>query len=186
MRKDEPITSIELDLAGALARVGDSQRIRGSARIVAGDSYELTFLPGDNVAWSVEVRRITGAVVLTGDLSGTVTLQCYRCLESFEYPLDIRLRENALWLSEEDVEPGDDFADEYEVMDGTLDLLPVLRDAICLAFPVKRICSEACRGLCTACGSNLNIDPCECDTTRIDARLRPLEGLKKRMEERDT
>ena len=68
------------------------------------------------------------------------------------------------------------------VIDGVLDLEPIIRDVIALSFTASRVCDEACRGLCVKCGANLNVDDCGCETGHIDARLKPLEELKRRME----
>lgn len=183
--KDEPIDEIILDLGSALARVGDRERVRGSARLTVGEGFDVEFFPGDEIVWSLEARRITGGVEITGDLTGAVTLQCYRCLESFEYPLRLRLKEHTLWLTSDELEPGDDYGDEYAVMDGVLDLLPILRDVTCLSLPVRRICSQDCRGLCVSCGTNLNVKECGCNRKKVDSRLKPLMDLKKRLEEKE-
>ena len=182
--------------AGADLR--DEYRRRGSPsarrrpqeanRFRAGGSWRLlstsSFLPGGGISWDLAVIRITGGIEISGRISGGVTLECSRCLEDFDQPVDLRLREHALWLDSEDIEPGDDYAEEYLVLDGTMDLLPVLRDAICLSLPSRRICSDQCRGICPVCGVNLNLEQCGCTVERVDSRLKPLLELKKRMEKK--
>jgi len=182
MKEKGPITEMHIDAAAVLPRVGDRKRLTGSAQVEVEDGYNLTFIPGDGVSWDLQVTRITGGVEISGRITGRVTLGCSRCLEDFEQPVDLRLRELALWLDSEDTEPGDDYAEEYLVLDGTLDLLPVLRDAICLSFPSRRLCSDECRGICPTCGSNLNLEQCGCTGEQLDGRLKPLLELKKRME----
>jgi len=44
--------------------------------------------------------------------------------------------------------------------------------------PMKAICRSDCRGLCAACGANLNHEECRCETHSVDARLAPLARLK--------
>ena len=110
-------------------------------------------------------------------------MECYRCLERFSFPLALSVCEVAPWLASDEREPGDEDG-EYMVADGVLDLEPVLRDVICLAIPAKRLCSEECGGICPTCGSNLNRGACGCPTERRDSRLKPLEDLKRRMEEK--
>lgn len=182
MKEQGPISEVDIDVAAVLPRVGDRKRFTGSAQVVVEDHYALTFLPGDGVSWDLHITRITGGVEISGRVSGLVTLECARCLENFDQPVDLRLREHALWLGSEDIETRDDYAEEYLVLDGTLDLLPVLRDAICISFPGRRVCSDQCRGICQVCGVNLNIEQCGCGKEQVDGRLKPLLELKKRME----
>lgn len=182
MKEQDPISEMNIDVAAILPRVGDRKKHTGSAQVVVGDGYDLGFFPGEGISWDLAVTRVTGGIEISGGISGRVTLECSRCLEDFDQQLNIRLREHTLWLGSEDIEPGDDYAEEYLVLDGTMDLLPVLRDAICLSFPSRRVCSEGCRGMCPVCGVNLNLEECGCTVEQLDGRLEPLLELKKRME----
>ncbi len=176
------LAGLKIDVSQALPTVGEKKSFKGAARPMIDEAYDVTFSPGEEVAWMLELRRIAGGVEITGSINGVITLACYRCLEDFEFPLSLRVREHALWLSEEEFEEQDESGLDYMVTDGILDLEPVVRDSICLAFPVKRVCDESCKGLCVRCGANLNLEPCGCDTAVIDSRLKPLEELKKRLE----
>jgi uncharacterized protein len=59
-------------------------------------------------------------------------------------------------------------------------VIDLLREQIQLALPMKPLCTEACRGLCPECGTNLNRTQCDCTPTWEDPRLAPLKGLLKR------
>src|SRR5450756_3140887 len=98
MKEQGPISEVDIDAAAVLPRVGDRKRFTGSAQVVVEDHYALTFLPGDGVSWDLHITRITGGVEISGRVSGLVTLECARCLENFDQPVDLRLREHALWL----------------------------------------------------------------------------------------
>lgn len=182
MKDPTRLAGLHIDVSQALPTVGEKKTVKGAARALIDEAYEVTFTQGDQVTWELEVRRIAGGVEITGRIRGVITLSCYRCLEDFEFPLSLRVREHALWLSEEEFEEQDESGLDYMVTDGILDLEPVVRDSICLAFPVKRVCDESCRGLCVRCGANLNLESCGCDTAPMDSRLKPLEELKKRLE----
>lgn len=182
MNEEYSPSELKIDVANALPGIGDRKRLVGGLSAVVEGGYDLAFIPGGDIAWDVEIRRIAGGVAVTGSISGTVTLHCYRCLESFSHPFSLTVREHALWLSNGEVEDEEELVEEYVVDDGVLDLMPVFRDAICLAFPIQRVCREECRGLCKACGANLNVEECGCDLKVVDTRLSPLAELKKRME----
>jgi uncharacterized protein len=44
---------------------------------------------------------------------------------------------------------------------------------------MKPLCSEACKGLCAQCGTNLNTGACACAPAWEDPRLAPLKALAK-------
>ena len=48
-----------------------------------------------------------------------------------------------------------------------------------LALPMKPLCSEGCKGLCTICGTNLNRGACDCKREWEDPRLAALKVLRK-------
>ena len=180
---EEPsLPSLLVDVLAALPAVGDRKLLEGTANLVLEDVYGISFKPGDEVSWNLELRRIAGGVEVNGRVYGSVSLLCYRCLENYEYPLDLKVREHALWLGDSDLEEGEDEQAEYMVLDGVLDLESVLRDSISLAFPAMRVCDESCKGLCPICGTNLNLKTCDCFRGAVDERLKPLEQLKKRLE----
>ena len=58
------------------------------------------------------------------------------------------------------------------------DLTEILRDTLLIAVPVKVLCQEDCRGICSGCGALLNEEPCRCQPKSIDPRFRVLEKLK--------
>jgi uncharacterized protein len=127
----------------------------------------LTPVESDLVAeWDEDVCR------LHGDLHTVVTYQCSRCLEPFQSsltaPFDESFTENARKADGEDI---------HHVPDDILVLDPYIEQAIHLALEYRPLCDEACKGLCPECGRNRNIDPCQCDTRRIDPRLEALRDL---------
>lgn len=71
---------------------------------------------------------------------------CSRCLEEFELELS---KEAQL---------------SYALNDALqkIDLDPDIREEIILDYPIKPLCKEDCRGLCPACGKNLNQGGCNC------------------------
>jgi len=176
--------TLKIDVSAALPVIGDRKKVEDSADLEFRDGFDVEFKPGAGVSWSLELRRIAGAVEVSGTVVGAVTLLCFRCLEEFSFPLSLGLREHALWLNGAEGEPDEETSPDYMVVDGELDLEPILRDAIVLAFPVRRVCSEECKGLCVDCGANLNLEPCECVPRPADVRFSPLAELKKRMESR--
>jgi uncharacterized protein len=59
----------------------------------------------------------------------------------------------------------------------TIDLGPVVHEAVVLAEPMRVLCAPDCRGLCPQCGKDLNEGPCGCTDDDQDPRLAPLAKL---------
>jgi uncharacterized protein len=59
-----------------------------------------------------------------------------------------------------------------------IDLDKDIRDYAILAVPMKKLCSENCKGLCPKCGKNLNDDLCDCIEEIIDPRWEVIQKLK--------
>jgi uncharacterized metal-binding protein YceD (DUF177 family) len=102
--------------------------------------------------------------LLRGKLNGGLLVPCARCLEPAKLPLDVDV--SVVYVEHEDNKAeDDDDIDAPDVLtfeDGTIDLSPELRDEILLAVPVSVLCREDCAGLCSVCGNNRNLTPCDC------------------------
>lgn len=110
-------------------------------------------------------------VNLKGNITGIIEAQCSRCLEPFDFPLNIEFDEFFSKLeSDEEVYP---FEEEI------IDLKDMIVDNLILSVPLRFICSEECKGLCPECGINLNRHQCNCNKNNIDPRLAVLKDLFK-------
>jgi uncharacterized protein len=69
---------------------------------------------------------------------------------------------------------------DAEPFDGkTIDLDPIVREQLLLALPVAVVCREDCKGLCAACGQDLNESDCGHGGQReLDPRLAKLKDIK--------
>jgi len=111
----------------------------------------------------------------------TLELECGRCLENFEIPVDAAfdLRYVPAVNSAKDAEreiAEDDLATSF-YSEGSLDIIEMLREQFQLALPMKPLCAQSCRGLCPQCGTNLNRTECGCKPGWEDPRLTPLKEL---------
>lgn len=59
----------------------------------------------------------------------------------------------------------------------TLDLGEPARQYALLSLPMKPLCAQACSGLCSTCGVNLNVETCGCPQSAADPRWASLEAL---------
>jgi uncharacterized protein len=146
---------------------------------------EFRLLPGAHLRAHVDLVDGSTAHV-RGHLVAEVQADCGRCLE--RYPARIEQELDLFYLpraaeepqaEEEDVELGDrDVVVGYYDKE-RLDLGDAMREQIFLSLPLKRLCRDACRGLCPTCGKNLNAGDCGCPPVEEpeDPRLLPLRRL---------
>jgi uncharacterized protein len=142
----------------------------------------------------LDVRKAREAYRVTGRVDTRLRLECGRCLEAFEIPVDSAFELGYLPAAatpataqghhgqhgrEEDVEreiAEDDLTTAYYRND-TLDLGELMHEQFVLALPMKPLCSDDCKGLCPSCGTNLNKGTCDCKPAWKDPRLAALQGL---------
>jgi DUF177 domain-containing protein len=106
---------------------------------------------GDQVSLDVRLESVMEGVLVSGTASAPITGQCARCLDPLVDRLEVGLTELFAYPDT----ATDDTTDPDEVsrvVDGLVDLEPVVRDAMLLALPRAPLCSEDCPGLCPDCG----------------------------------
>lgn len=148
--------------------------------------------PGEQEAFRVaEPVRLSFDVLkdgthyrLVGRVATRLSLDCGRCLEPFDFPVDapfdllyVPHAENQAAPGEEEREVEEDDLGTAYYRDERIDLGQLLREQFYLAVPMKPLCRDACRGLCPRCGTNLNTGTCECTETWTDPRLEGLRAL---------
>lgn len=130
------------------------------------------------------IQRTGERYRFTGRVRAALELECGRCLDAFQLPLDVEVDLTyvpetiaAPSSTDEDVELSDDDLTTAFYRDQVLDLGAMVREQFYLAMPMRPLCRPDCRGLCSKCGTNLNAETCACETTWVDPRLEALRGL---------
>mgnify|MGYP002231696055 CR=1 FL=1 len=137
----------------------------GSFPVLAKEPIELTITnTGDR---NLEIRG-TGKI--------TVGIPCDRCLEevSTEIPLEIE-RKLDMKLTDEDRVNDLDESSYLTGMDLDVDQLVYLE--VLMSWPLKVLCREDCKGICSQCGKNLNDGPCGCVEEPKDPRMAAISDI---------
>ena len=112
-----------------------------------GETYVVT---PDAVEAIIDISRTThNGYALRLRFGASLQGPCMRCLEPARPEITVDSREVDL--------PGDveELRSPY-VTNEVLDVHAWARDALALALPAQLLCREACAGLCTICGTDLN------------------------------
>ncbi|HEX2570497.1 MAG TPA: DUF177 domain-containing protein [Polyangia bacterium] len=128
---------------------------------------------------SLFLNRMGDQVFARGQLGGTLTIPCARCLVPTSLRVDVPLR--VTFIPEDELPPEDRVTDDvefathdrqYVVLDN------ILREALILAIPMTPLCRESCQGLCPICGQDRNEGDCGCMPESPDPRFAALKDLK--------
>ena len=126
---------------------------------------------GDPVRMDLRLESVVEGILVSGRLRGAISYSCARCLKRGESGFDLEVTE----LFSEGVTPDDDEA--YPIDEGSIDLEPMVRDAVLLGLPFSPLCRPDCLGLCERCGGDRNLGECTC-AEEVDPRWAALEGLQ--------
>lgn len=147
---EEPL----LDIAEVIRTPGMQYRHKFAVPPAALGGQE----PGTLSAVTAAVGEMTltnagEALVLRGKASATLSLECSRCLNAFEQPVETELEEEFNLIASNNAFHQDEVraVDENTtaaVIDGSvLDLAELLRQSLLLAAPWQPICRDDCPGL---------------------------------------
>ena len=138
--------------------------------------YEMLESNGDEIcfttpiSFSGELKNENGDIFATGDIEFEYKVRCHRCGEEF-------VRNEKIQVNEVFSTEGSD--EKYLLIGETLDLENMMIDNIRLSLPIKFLCNEDCKGVCTKCGTNLNKEQCNCKEEKVDSRFEVLTTLLK-------
>jgi len=97
---------------------------------------------------------------------------CDRCAEDVKKNFDFDVKR----IIVEELQNENDDDDYIIVKNRELDLDALVEEEVILSLPNKILCKEDCKGLCTQCGTNLNVNKCNCKK-EVDPRMEALLQL---------
>jgi uncharacterized protein len=166
----------------------DLSRIR-----TAHERYEKTYpadaFAADN-AYTVVAPVVLGFDIfrdkqqfrLLGSVQTTLQLPCSRCLEPFTWPIDaafeLRYQPHTENSGDGEVEIEEDDLSTAFYENDEIDLGQLMREQFLLSLPMKPLCGDDCKGLCPACGINLNREICDCKRGWEDPRFEALRAIR--------
>ena len=124
---------------------------------------------GSELRVELRMESLHDGILVSADIDGTAAGECGRCLIDIEQAIQVEIQELFAYSSDE--------AFEYEVHEDTIDLEPVIRDAVVLSLPFQPVCQEDCLGLCPQCGVRLLDNPGHEHENPVDPRWAALGSL---------
>lgn len=121
----------------------------------------------------------TGRLYLgNGNVKTKLKLQCSRCLKDAIYESDADF-DFTLVESIYEHEFNDEETDIIFFHDTLVDITPIVQETVLVNIPIRILCKEDCKGLCSKCGVDKNTQHCNCQERDIDPRWEKLKDFHK-------
>ena len=130
---------------------------------------------------SGKVRLAVNEVFVNGHVETRAQVECDRCLQPVELPIDTDFALDYIPGSEYESGQAVELTEaemSVSVFDGeVIDVDEIVKEQIVLAVPTRMLCRDDCKGICPECGSDRNSGDCSCSTNDIDPRWAALKKL---------
>jgi len=170
------VSTLKINVAQLRYVEGSSQNFNFSERF---PSLEIN---GEEYVFQEPVNVVLNAVntgkslFIKGNISSKLKVNCSRCLKEIPYTFNLHFEDE--WIPSEYAKPDDeDHALIFDKDEFSIDQRII--EHILLNLPMRFVCSEQCKGLCTICGVDLNVSTCTCSDEVIDPRLEILSKWNK-------
>lgn len=138
-----------------------------------GNSYEFEYLsPVKLKIENIGLKRIS----IKGTFKVTLNVPCDRCLDNVLYKIDVEIDKD-IDFKNTDKDKMEELSEMSFIEGGNLDVDMLVRDEIVLMLPMKVLCKDDCKGICSVCGANLNKGECGCDRTVLDPRMSAIRDI---------
>lgn len=138
----------------------------------------------DKVDCEAVLTRYEDFIDLSGSYSVRIEAPCDVCLEPFEsvlqgtFNIDL-VEEGSEAFPERDLEISLESPDIDFYKGDQIDLVRYFEDQLALDLPFTLKCSDNCKGICSACGANLNHETCKCNEDTGNSPFSILKELNK-------
>lgn len=182
MTKANSRSQLVVDTRVVGRQAGSSHEVERTVALANPLGTELVAVPaGGDVQLSVRLEAVVEGILVSGSASADAHGTCVRCLGPVTVPVSVGFRELFAYperaVHHREVAPEEEADDVRPIVDGTIDLEPVLRDEIVPALPFQPVCRTDCPGLCDQCGASLADEPDHRHET-LDPRWAALSGLR--------
>lgn len=172
-----------IDLSKVLTHEGKQQHVEIEP---AGEKFSCrlgTFAYAEKSPVSLTITHTENQILkITGEGKVSVWIPCSRCLTPVKNTIDIDIDEEVdMKLSDEErIEALDESS---YIRNRELDTDKLLHNEMLIMWPMRVLCKEDCKGICSRCGANLNQGSCDCDTADLDPRMAVISDIFKNFKE---
>ena len=128
---------------------------------------------------NIVLNKFDNQIILDAETYIPANFICDRCARDFQAEINSKFK--MVYLFRSNIDESENEKGEVVYLHPETDKIELdddIRDYAILAVPMKKLCSEECKGLCPKCGKNLNDGPCNCTEEIIDPRWEPILKMK--------
>lgn len=108
--------------------------------------------------------NFSGRIEVEAQLDAVVNTKCARCLKPLQFPVNMDVKETV--------------GEDGVILEGTiLNVDNIVKNNIVVELPIRFLCKDDCKGICSICGADLNITECNCKHEQFDERFAVLKKL---------
>ncbi|BFL47631.1 DUF177 domain-containing protein [Lactonifactor longoviformis] len=172
-----------INLSDILSKEGETQRVEAMVDMENFTSRLGTFPVQKKTPVHFTIKNKGKKVLqINGEGSLTLLIPCGRCLSDVpvEFVFDFE-REVDMKQSEE--ERIKDLDESNYITGGNLDVEQLVYNEILINWPLRVLCKDDCKGICSHCGKNLNQGPCDCRVENLDPRMAVISDIFSKFKE---
>ncbi|MBO5418516.1 MAG: DUF177 domain-containing protein [Bacteroidales bacterium] len=141
------------------------------------DSFENSEILDAHLDADVRVEKSGRYIGVDCDVTGAVVVECDRCLDELDMPVDVEIRLSVKYGSEDSSE---EQSSDREIVfipetDAELDMSQIIYDYVCLSLPMQRVHPE---GSCNPEAMKYFCSPVGCDEGAEKCDSNPFSALK--------
>jgi len=174
-----PLPDLRFDAVDLIGRPGAHRDITRTVTAPAAPEMPAAmWIPaGEPVEVEGSLESVVEGVYAGGTARTHLVGECSRCLDPLEDDVEVRFDELFTYPEKIPHEMSAEEREEVVVLVGdSVDLGPLVYDALVLAAPTAPLCRPDCEGLCPQCGIRLEDDPGHHHDV-IDDRFAALQGF---------
>ena len=145
--------------------------------ILMWEKFGLDCRMNKSLVSNLEVLPQPDGVYFRGRIQGQVSMICSRCLEPGNVNIDYSIDVYESFEADSQEPPGYSPL-KFESGQWWFSPKQLAWEHFILALPDKPLCSGDCKGICPACGENINTGLCACPEESLDPRLAVFRNLK--------
>ena len=172
-----------INLSDILSKEGETQRVEAMVDMENFTSRLGNFPVQKKTPVHFTIQNKGKKVLqINGEGSLTLLIPCGRCLSDVpvEFVFDFE-REVDMKQSEE--ERIKDLDESNYITGGNLDVEQLVYNEILINWPLRVLCKDDCKGICSHCGKNLNQGPCDCRVENLDPRMAVISDIFSKFKE---
>lgn len=151
--RPDPASPWVIDTRDVGRRPGSMRSYQRTAPAAAGLGYaEVVAVPeGAEIELQLRAESVIEGILVSGSADAPIHGECARCLDELSDTVSVTITE--LYAYPDSATDSTTDADEVSrIVDGLIDIEPVVHDAVMLALPQAPLCRPDCPGLCAECG----------------------------------